>query len=195
MPIDAKLYIPQTLGSFAAIAKANGGELVYASSDRDIASRIDELMARKRGASLDLVLCIDTTDTMINEVEALRAKLPALLAKRSRDFPSFRLGLVVFKDYFEEYLYKRFDFTRDLASFSANLEALHCGGGRDIPEAVYEALYAASTEFPWEAQARLVILVGDAPPHPLPRGSIGEPDVDEAAAQARIEIDAVAVPK
>jgi hypothetical protein len=192
---DAKLYIPETLTSFGAIAQANGGELVYAASDKDIAARIDELLARKKGASLDLVLCIDVTDTMINGLEDMRTRLPALLAKRLADFPSFRIGAVAYKDYFEEYLYKRFDFTRDLAAFSADLEALHCGGGRDIPEAVYEALYAAGTEFPWEAEARLVILIGDAPPHPLPRGSVGEAEVEEATASSHIEVDAVAVPK
>lgn len=192
---DAKLYIPETLSSFGAIARANGGELAYAASDKDIAARIDELLARKKGVSLDLVLCIDVTDTMINGLEDMRTRLPSLLAKRLADFPSFRIGAVAYKDYFEEYLYKRFDFTRDLAAFSADLEALHCGGGRDIPEAVYEALYAAGTEFPWEAEARLVILIGDAPPHPLPRGSVGEAEVEEATASSHIEVDAVAVPK
>jgi Mg-chelatase subunit ChlD len=191
----AELYIPETLVAFATIAKAGRGELRYASSDMDIAAQIDSLLARRKGKSLDLVLCVDATDSMIKGVDQLKARLPALLAKRLVDFPSFRLGIVSFKDYFEEYLYKRFDFTRDLGSFASALESLQCGGGRDIPEAVYEALYAALDEFPWAAQEKLVILVGDAPPHPLPRGSVGEADVVEAASVVGVEMDAVAVPK
>jgi hypothetical protein len=191
----ADLYIPETLAAFAGIAKSGGGELRYASSDADIAAQVDALLARQKGKSLDLVLCVDATDTMINGVDELKARLPALLAKRVADFPSFRLGIVSFKDYFEEYLYKRFDFTRDLGSFASSLESLQCGGGRDIPEAVYEALYASIGEFPWASQARLVILVGDAPPHPIPRGSVGESDVLEAASAEGVELDAVAVPK
>jgi Mg-chelatase subunit ChlD len=191
----ADLYFPETLAAFGALAKASGGALRYASSDEDIASQIDALLARARGKSLDLVLCVDATDSMINGVDDLKSRLPALLAKRAADFPSFRLGIVSFKDYFEEYLYKRFDFTRDLGTFASNLESLQCGGGRDIPEAVYEGLYAALDEFPWAGEARLVVLVGDAPPHPLPRGSVGKAEVLEAASGEGVEMDAVAVPK
>jgi hypothetical protein len=191
----ADLYIPETLAAFSAIARAGKGELRYASSDRDIADQIDGLLAREKGKTLDLVLCLDATDTMIDGLAELKSRLPAILARRAADFPSYRLGIVSFKDYFEEYLYKRFDFTRDLAFFASELGTVQGGGGRDIPEAVYEALYAAIGEFPWAAEARLVVLVGDAPPHPLPRGSVGEADVVEAAGSENVEMDAVAVPK
>jgi hypothetical protein len=190
-----ELYIPETLAAFASIAKASGGELRYASSDKDIALRIDELLAREKGKSLDLVLCVDSTDSMIGGVAELRSSLPALLAKRASDFPALRIGLIAYKDYFEEYLYKRLDFSSDIPSFSAELSSIECGGGRDIPEAVYEALYAAIDEYPWDAGTKLLVLVGDAPPHPLPRGSIAESDVEEAAREAGIEISCVAVPK
>jgi Mg-chelatase subunit ChlD len=192
---EAALYLPETLAEYRALAAANRGEIRYASSDEDIASQIEALLARERGKSVDLVLCLDTTDTMINGLAALKARLPAVLARRAAEFPSFRIGLVAFKDYFEEYLYKRLDFTSDLRLFAEELDSLQCGGGRDIPEAVYEALYATGSEFPWAAQARLAILVGDAPPHPLPRGSVDAPAVAEAASAALVEIDAVAVPK
>lgn len=194
-PVDARLYIPETLAAFKAIARANRGELAYASSDADITGRIDGLLARQAGKSLDLVLCVDATDTMIGALGELRSRLPAALGKRLSDFPSYRLGIVSYKDYFEEYLYKRFDFTRDLSTFASELGELHGGGGRDIPEAVYEALDAAASEFPWEAQVRLVVLVGDAPPHPLPRGSISSAELELDAKAQGIEIDAVAVPK
>jgi hypothetical protein len=191
----AELYFPETLAAFGSLAKASGGRLRYAASDQDIAAQIDALLALAKGKSLDLVLCLDATVSMINGVEELKSRLPALFAKRQPDFSSFRVGIVSFKDYFEEYLYKRFDFTGDLGEFAADLGSVQCGGGRDIPEAVYEGLFAALGEFPWAAERRLVILVGDAPPHPLPRGSVGESDVIEAASSENVEMDAVAVPK
>lgn len=191
----SSLYFPETIAAFAAIAKASGGEMRYASADEDIVNQIDALLAREEGKSLDLVFCLDTTDSMINGIDALKSRLPAALSKRLADYPSFRLGIVAYKDYFEEYLYKRFDFTRDIEAFAAELDSLQGGGGRDIPEAVFEGLYAALSEFPWAAQARLVVLVGDAPPHPLPRGSVDEAAVDDAALSSGVEMDAVAVPK
>jgi Mg-chelatase subunit ChlD len=188
-------YFPETVSAFQRLAKANGGELRFASTSVDIVRQIDALLEKQKGKSLDLVLCVDSTESMLAGIEAMKARLPAELAKRAADFPSFRFGLVAFKDYFEEYLYKRFDFTRDINVFSADLESLQSGGGRDIPEAVYEGLYAAASEFPWAAQARVVLLVGDAPPHPLPRGSVDEQAVSEAATSSGVVMDAVAVPR
>lgn len=196
-PVSYKpsLYYPETIAAFRAMTAANGGELRYASTDEDIVRQIAALLEKAKGRSLDLVFCLDTTDTMINGIDDLKARLPALLAKKAADYPALRLGLVAYKDYFEEYLYRRFDFVSDLAAFDAELDSLECGGGRDIPEAVFEALYVASSEFPWAAESRLLILVGDAPPHPLPRGAVDGASVDEAAASSGIELDAVAVPK
>jgi hypothetical protein len=193
--IRRELYIPETLATFEAIARANRGELRYASAVDQIVPQISAILDAKAGSPLDLVLCLDTTDTMQKALDALKKGLPSLLSRRRADFPSLRLGLVAYKDYFEEYLYRRFDFVREVDAFAGELDSLQSGGGRDIPEAVYEALYEASTEFPWSARQRLVILVGDAPPHPLPRGSVDAASVNEAGAEAGVEIDALALPK
>jgi hypothetical protein len=187
-------FMPETVEAFSSLVGANGGKLAYAAAGGDVPEAIDGLLAADAGADVDIVLCVDTTDTMADTIEAIKTRLPGLLAKRVGGFSSYRLGLVAYKDYFEEYLYRRFDFTSDLATFSGSLEALRSGGGRDVPEAVYEALYASLNEFSWSAAKRIVILVGDAPPHPLPRGSVDGAMVDEAAAAVRVELDAVIGP-
>ena len=189
------LYFPETVSAFGKIAEAGRGELRFASTDQDILHQIDALLETQKGKSLDLVLCLDTTGSMVRALDVLKNGLPEVLSKRTADFPSFRLGLVAFKDYFEEYLYKRFDFTRDTVAFSSKLDSLQGGGGRDLSEAVFEGLFAAASEFPWAAQSRLVLLVGNAPPHPLPRGSVDEAAVYEVAAASGLVMDAVAVPK
>ena len=44
--------------------------------------------------------------------------------------------------------------------------------GGDIPEAVYEAIYSSVEFYNWQFGAtRRIILIGDAEPHPKPRGS------------------------
>jgi hypothetical protein len=194
-PPNLDLYFPETLAAFGALAKESKGELRYASSDADILAQVDAILARVKGKSLDLVFCIDVTASMLNGVDELKAKLPALLTKRTAGFSPLHIGIVSFKDYFEEYLYKRENFESDVKAFASDLDTLLCGGGRDIPEAVYEGLYASLREYPWSAEARIVILIGDAPPHPIPRGSVSEDDVVDAASSEGVEVDAVAVPK
>ena len=66
-------------------------------------------------------------------------------------------------------------------------------GGRDIPEAVYEALEATIHRYDWEAETRQVILIGDAPPHPKPRGSVTRQEVFAAANEKRININTIIV--
>ena len=131
---------------------------------------------------------------MANGVNDLRDELPALLAKRIPRLASFRVGVLAFKDYFEEYLYKRFDFVGSASALSSELSNVEARGGRDVPQAVYEALYASVSEYPWAAAKRLVVLVGDSPPHPEPVGTIGEDEVKAASADEGVEISAVAVP-
>ena len=67
-----------------------------------------------------------------------------------------------------------FKFTQDIESFNRNLKSVKINGreGGDVPEAVYEAMYAASEYYDWrEGSNKQVILIGDAEPHPTPRGT------------------------
>jgi hypothetical protein len=111
------------------------------------------------------------------------------------DFPDFRIGMVLYKDYFEEYLNRVIPFTRDLAAVRRNIDAIRVSGGRDLPEAVYEALYEAAVKFPWEADARLVILIGDAPPHPRPRGRITQDMMKNEVAGRDLKVHAIILPQ
>jgi Mg-chelatase subunit ChlD len=103
--------------------------------------------------------------------------------------------MVLYKDYFDEYLNQVVPFTGDFGRFQQILNSIRVSGGRDIPEAVYEALYEAAVKFPWEAESKLVILIGDAPPHPRPRGEITKELVDEAVKEQGVKIHAIILPQ
>ena len=68
-------------------------------------------------------------------------------------------------------------------------------GGRDRPEAVYEALDSAVTGYVWDADEQIIILIGDAPPHPKPKGSIKREDVFRKAAERNIKIYPIILPQ
>jgi hypothetical protein len=74
------------------------------------------------------------------------------------------------------------------------VDAIRVGGGRDIPEAVYEALFEALKYYPWAADKRIVVLIGDAPPHPIPRGSVDRSMVEKDAAAKGVELDTIILP-
>ena len=86
-----------------------------------------------------------------------------------------------------------------IKEFEANLNAFIIKGteGGDIPEAVYEAMYASLEFYKWDEDAqRKIILIGDAEPHPKPRGSgkYSKDLVMKLAAEKEIAIDAIITP-
>jgi len=187
-------YIKETLDAFTEIAKSANGELILSRSPDDVVDLIKDALEKEKGKTLDLVICIDTTNSMKKYIDPLRLKLIPMLKEMLNGFPSFRIGMVQFKDYYESYLTKIVPFTNNFTQFQRDLNAISVHGGGDIPEAVYEALYDGSTKFNWEAQSRLMILIGDAPPHPKPRGKITKEMAENAAIEKKIKIHTMILP-
>jgi len=191
---DPDLYMPETVRAFEGLAEAGKGEARFSEGEADIVPVLSSLLDRAKGKSVDLVVCLDTTDSMKDDIDAVKRAIPEMLKARLAEFSSFRLGFVLYKDYFEDYLVKKFDFTREFSVFTSELSAVRVAGGRDIPEAVYEALYTALVEYPWAAERKMIVLIGDAPPHPLPRGTVDRALVEATAARLGVEMDAIILP-
>ena len=185
-------YMKDTVDTFTEIAGTN---VRYSTGPADLVDRIKETLEKEKGKALDIVLCLDTTGSMRDDIDVIRLKLIPMLQEIISGFPSFRIGMVLYKDYHEEYISKVIPFTEDFNLFQRDLNAIRVGGGRDIPEAVYEALYAGATKFPWEAETRMMILIGDAPPHPRPRGKITKEMVNQEAGARGIQVHAIILPQ
>jgi hypothetical protein len=128
--------------------------------------------------NLDVVFAIDATGSMKNDIETLKKDLLPALLKEFEGKKNVRFGLLFYRDYGDNFNYKGlpvkfFAFTDNLTTFNKNLNSIKIIGkeGGDIPEAVYEAVYASSEFYGWRADStRRIILIGDAEPHPKPRG-------------------------
>ncbi|MDR1107406.1 MAG: VWA domain-containing protein [Spirochaetaceae bacterium] len=188
-------YMKDTAEAFNQIAADGQGELIWSTGHEDLIDKIISILDKAPGKSLDLVLCFDTTSSMQDDIEPIRKLLIPTLEQTISADTEFRIGMVLYKDYFEEYLTKVVPFTRDYKVFQRNLNAISVGGGRDIPEAVYEALYEGAVQFPWEGESKLLILIGDAPPHARQRGKISKAMVDEAVAEQGIKVYAIILPQ
>jgi hypothetical protein len=188
-------YMKDTVESFKEIADQGHGDLVYAAGPAGLVDKIKNIMEKEKGKAVDIVLCLDTTDSMADDIDSVRQLLIPMLQDIISGFSGFRIGMVLYKDYFEEYLTRIVPFTRDFNGFQQNLNAIRVLGGRDIPEAVYEALYEAAVRFTWEAESKLVILIGDAPPHPRQRGKISKEMVDLAVTERGLTVHAIILPQ
>ena len=94
---------------------------------------------------------------------------------------------------------KMFDFTSDIDKFVKYLNTPVIKGleGGDVPEAVYEALFASIYFYKWRDDAeKVIILIGDAEPHRTPRGTkkITQKTVTEGAKKKGIKLNCIIVP-
>lgn len=122
--------------------------------------------------ALDLVFLLDATGSMGDEIAEIKATV-ASIAKRIEQLPGSttpRFGLVAFRDLGDDYVTRSWDFTSDIGQFGINLANVTAGGGGDTPESVNAGLYEAINLPGWADNSsgrhlRMIVLVGDAPPH------------------------------
>ncbi len=117
---------------------------------------------------LDFAIVLDTTGSMGDEIQYLKAEMKGIAQAVHDKFPQVnqRYGLVLYKDDGDEYVTRHFDFTASLDDFRKDLGAQSAGGGGDYPEAVHRGLEDA-LQLRWKEgnAARVLFLIGDAPPH------------------------------
>lgn len=194
LPSDS-LYMKDTVAAFTSLAEKSSGKVQYAATSDEILPRIKEILTPAGGASLDLVFVIDATESMMDDVQKLREHVETVLQEVLPLYPSWRIGLVLYKDYFDDFLVKNASaFTPSLGVFHRALTSFRVQGGRDIPEAVYEGLDAALS-YPWlPGSDRKIILIGDAPPHPKPRGRTTEASVSAMANGLGVSVNVIILP-
>jgi len=184
-------FMDEAASAFAAIAQDGGGDFMYAANPEALIDIIENILHKEAGKSVDIVFALDTTASMRPYINSIRQNLITMMRETVTQFSEWRIGIVLYKDYHDEYLTRVIPFTTNFTTFQQALNHIQARGGGDIPEAVYEALYESADRYPWDAESRLIILIGDAPPHPTPRGRITREMVFAKAAENSTVINAI----
>jgi Mg-chelatase subunit ChlD len=118
--------------------------------------------------SLDLMLVMDTTGSMSDELNYLKDEFKNIISTIEDMYPqiSMRFGLIVYRDVGDDYVVRHYEFTDSLEKMQDQLEKQKADGGGDYPEAMDQALEKA-VEYQWRGKntVRMMFLVADAPPH------------------------------
>lgn len=194
-PPEDTVYMDDTVRTFTELAEGSAGTVHYAKGPDDIVPLVRSLLENPSGPSLDLVFVIDATESMIDDIEKVREMVLPMLDDLLPRWPAWRLSLVLYKDYHEDFVTRiATPFTSDLTRFKKGLYSFRVQGGRDIPEAVYEGLDAALSLNWTSGSDRKVILIGDAPPHPKPRGKITRERIEDAAKKKGVQMNVIILP-
>jgi hypothetical protein len=203
-PTLTNAYGSAAVGSYQQISTFGRGRNYFSAPQHLVDDIEDSLQHMDQADMADVVFAIDTTGSMKDDMEVLCNDLMPILIETSSGFQHVRYGLVLYRDYVDNYRFQELPiqispFTDDPASLIQKLKEVYIAGteGGDRPEAVYEALYGAMAYFPWNPDAvRKIILVGDAEPHPKPRGSrqYSRELIEEMATASGTTIDTIILP-
>lgn len=194
-------YNPMAAQTFDEIS----GFMIYSKGPETIVDDIMDVMKRiDPSQASDIVFAIDATGSMKDDIQKLKDEWLVALEEGLKDYTDVMLGLVFYRDYNDNFNYKGlpvkiYPFTKDFNVFVKNVRAIRIAGneGGDIPEAVYEALYASMDFFAWrEGASKTVILIGDAEPHPEPRRTkkYSRKLIEQMSKERNIEINAIITP-
>jgi len=189
-PIDGAKYHQKLKESFESLSQSvrpsEGGQ--------ELINNIVDILRKYKGPDLDLVITLDTTGSMRPHIQFIRERLIPSIRTELERFSSFRIGLVLYRDYMEEYVTRYYNFRNDWDLFARDLRAITVGGGGDVPEAVVEGLFTAASSYDWKAADRVIILIGDAPAHDIPRGRITRERLLTLIKEKNIDVQSIMLP-
>ncbi len=149
----------QSLGAerTVQVSRSGGGQQVTLLADQTAGA------VRK----LDLMLVVDTTGSMQDELRFLQVELKSVVGALARRHPELdvRVGFVFYRDEGDEYVTSTTAFDGRMERIQGALEQQYATGGGDYPEAMDQALIRAVGQS-WRPDAvKSLLLVADAPPH------------------------------
>ena len=129
-----------------------------------------------RDAGLDVAIVIDSTGSMQAAIDIARDAIHDMVSLLSGVAPKLRLGVVHYKDVtdFSDGAQLLVPMTKKQDDVRESLAKLVANGGGDVPENVDRGLEVAlGKEMNWNREAnRLILVIGDAPPHPSSMGAV-----------------------
>lgn len=129
--------------------------------------RLADHLERLAHQPVDLAIVIDCTASMSGEIADAQGGVDDLMRFVGDVAGGIRVAVAGYRDRREKFETVGWDFTPSIDDARANLWRLSAEGGGDKPELVDEGLKLAVTRFAWnQAHRGVLVLVGDAPPHP-----------------------------
>ncbi len=173
-PVDVVAAIPVTasvqlrVDAWTRLSTATEGTAVESQAAEDVPELIRRIFDEGIPTGpVDVVFVVDTTGSMTDDIDAVKADMRQILGHLRQRNPDSRVGVVAYRDVTDEYLTRTFlPLAADDLDIEAAISAIEVRGGEDWREHVYAGINTALEQQPWRRGAsQHIILMGDAPPH------------------------------
>ncbi len=118
---------------------------------------------------IEIAFVIDSTGSMFDEIHVVRTKINEILNRtlNANPRPVVKIAVIDYKDYYDEYVTRVFNFTTNLSRLRRHLNSINASGGGDYEESVTEALTKAIKLLKWSKRgaSKMIFLIADAPAH------------------------------
>lgn len=172
---------------FAKLAGASGGRMRVVVNSSLVAKEVVHTINTVSAPKSDLVLLIDKTGSMLDDIENVKQSLGQIL-DTIKKYKGTRVAVAVYGDKIADGK-SWFDFREfgtDYIAAASYITGIHVNGGGDWPESAYEAIMEVLEQPFWQsAKKRNIILVGDAPPIEKPRGEFALNDIVAKAREGK----------
>lgn len=155
-------------GFVVEIAHGTETRTIPWTGEADLDVRLGADLAVPEAVPLDVAIVLDTTGSMADEIDRIKATLlDVTAAVDALERPvDLRFGAVLYRDRGDAYVTDVKAFTGDVASFDRMLQRVGAGGGGDTPESLNAALDKTVHGLQWRpGAAKVAFLIADAPPH------------------------------
>jgi Mg-chelatase subunit ChlD len=166
-PSEHDASLTRYTGTITAL-KAKKEIVLERAGKRQVEARFQAPRPAYASVPLDILFVMDTTGSMQEEIERLKATIEIINLNLSSlsSRPTVRFGMVLYRDREDEYVTSVVPMTSDLAEFQKRLAGVNADGGGDDPEDLQGALKDAMKEVSWDPSGiRMAFIVTDAPPH------------------------------
>ena len=121
---------------------------------------------------LDLVISFDDTGSMSSVRRQVRSEITKLINHLFKLIPELRIGIIIHNDYCDRDLVQILDLTADKGEIEKFVNRSSSTGGGDYREA-YAYVLNQIRKLSFSLENKLVVMIGDAPPHELGAVSAG----------------------
>lgn len=123
---------------------------------------------------IDMVFSFDTTGSMAPCLAQVRRRLDESIGRLLREIDDLHIGIIAHGDYCDNPAYggrtydvTTFPLTSNYADLSKYVRSVSKTGGGDAPEC-YELVLHTAKDFEWREDAtKVLVVIGDATPHPV----------------------------
>ena len=162
---DSEKFLGTAVTYFDGMASQLNGKSFFAETDEEIMETIMEILTTRMNDGTDLVLLIDKTGSMDDDLEQVRNGL-AQIETFLKNFDNVNVAVASYGDsnWHGDLWFNASDLDDDISKIGSFMDSYTTIGNPDTPESVNEALVRVAGETDWTpGNERLVLVIGDAP--------------------------------